>query len=637
MAYADIVEGQLVVYTSFVEREIIKAAPGFTWQPALKAWRGPLSWGSCQILRGVFGDGLNLSETLTAWAVNERAVRVDPCAYLRDQLQPPWPECDVQQALSSWETEHAAERRLYPYQRVGAEMLVRGQQVLLADEMGVGKTVTTIATLGAMDHLGMSPWPACVIAPNSVKAVWADEVARWYPAVHVEVISSGAGKKKAFKRAAEAAAHGERLLVIINWEAVRLHSRLASYGSIRLRRCAAHGGTVEKESQCEVHAKELNGIPFRTVITDEAHKQKDPKAKQTRAVWAVQHGAAYRYALTGTPLANDPSDLWAIMHGIAPADYPSRTRHVDRYCMLAWSPFGGMDVIGVRPDTRAEYFRVLDPRMRRITKDTVLSFLPPKTRSRRIAVMSPKQAKAYHEVESSMLAEVDGGELVVATNHLVQNLRLTQFSSSYAEVNEQGEVRLTEPSSKIDALIEIIDELGGKQLVVAAESRQLIELACRRLDKHSITWRAVTGGQSEDQRRQAVAEFQDGKARVMLFTIKAGGTGITLTAADTIVFLQRSWSMLENKQAEDRVHRIGSERHENVEIIDLIAPGTVEEAQVVRLWQKSARLEEIVRDRALLAREASQGNEAARYRLSELEVEEARILASDLYDTPEEQ
>ncbi len=212
-----------------------------------------------------------------------------------------------------------------------------------------------------------------------------------------------------------------------------------------------------------------------------------------------------------------------------------------------------------------------------------------------------------------------------------------QFSSSYAEVNEQGEVRLTEPSSKIDALIEIIDELGGKQLVVAAESRQLIELACRRLDKHSITWRAVTGGQSEDQRRQAVAEFQDGKARVMLFTIKAGGTGITLTAADTIVFLQRSWSMLENKQAEDRVHRIGSERHENVEIIDLIAPGTVEEAQVVRLWQKSARLEEIVRDRALLAREASQGNEAARYRLSELEVEEARILASDLYDTPEEQ
>ncbi len=444
------------------------------------------------------------------------------------------------------------------------------------------------------------------------------------PEANVIVVHGSAAQRKS--QLAEAA-ELPRAVVVLNWEAARLHSRLAPYGSVRLKRCGEHGGDPGlKPSLCESHAKELNLLGFHTVIADEAHKQKDPKSKQTRAVWAIQHGpeVVYRFGLTGTPIANHPGDLWAIMHGIAPDDYPSKTRYVDRYALLAWNTFGGLDIIGVRPDTRDEFFAVLDPRMRRMSKSLVLN-LPPKLRPTRVAEMSSKQAKAYAEIEKGMVTRLEDGQLVLATNSMVQALRLLQFSSSYAEVDtETGHVILSEPCSKVDALVDVLEEMEDKPLVACAESRQLIEIAARRLDKLHITYRMIIGGMTMDQRAAALKDFQEGRARVMLFTIKAGGIGLTMTAADTIVFLQRSWSMLDNKQAEDRIHRIGAEKHETISIIDVIAPGTIEETQIYRLREKMARLEEVVRDKEQL-KAAGRFDEAAR-----LEAEESAILTYNL-------
>jgi SNF2 family DNA or RNA helicase len=218
--------------------------------------------------------------------------------------------------------------------------------------------------------------------------------------------------------------------------------------------------------------------------------------------------------------------------------------------------------------------------------------------------MQPKQARAYAQMRDEMIAEIENGERVFALDPIVRLTRLSQFASAYAEmVEENGEpkVRLTAPSNKIDAMMEIIEELNGKPVVVFAQSRQLIELAAERLDKAGISYSMIVGGQTAPVRETNIKRFQvDGHSQVMLATIQAGGTGLTLTRADTLVFLQRSWSMIDNSQAEDRVHRIGSEVHDSVNIIDVVSNGTVEIGQREALTAKSERAQEFVRDKELL-------------------------------------
>jgi SNF2 family DNA or RNA helicase len=131
----------------------------------------------------------------------------------------------------------------------------------------------------------------------------------------------------------------------------------------------------------------------------------------------------------------------------------------------------------------------------------------------------------------------------------------------------------------------------------------------------------------EFERRRVLAEFQAGQLNRLLFTVAAGGTGLTMTAADTIIFLQRAWSMIDNKQAEDRVHRIGSEIHESIHVIDIVTRGSVEEGQIARLTEKFLRLQEITRDRAMLLMGSSN---AAVYSAQHLDELEERILNSEL-------
>jgi SNF2 family DNA or RNA helicase len=177
---------------------------------------------------------------------------------------------------------------------------------------------------------------------------------------------------------------------------------------------------------------------------------------------------------------------------------------------------------------------------------------------------------------------------------------------------------LTEPSPKLDELEAIFDEMPDKPIIVCAESRQLIDLASIRLSKRKIPHGLITGTVNEFERQRVLREFQAGRLQALLFTVKAGGVGLTMTAADTIVFLQRSWSMIDNKQAEDRAHRIGSERHESIHVIDIVARDTVEEGQIARLTEKFMRLQEIARDRLLIGDQQMFDEEEAQILNSEL-------------------
>jgi SNF2 family DNA or RNA helicase len=183
-----------------------------------------------------------------------------------------------------------------------------------------------------------------------------------------------------------------------------------------------------------------------------------------------------------------------------------------------------------------------------------------------------------------------------------------QFANSFAEshlVDEftgETKVILAAPSCKVDALMDDIKsgDFGDDSVAVCAVSRQLIELLSTEMTKASIPHGLITGAQNEDERQQAVDDFQSGKIKWILFTAQAGGVGITLTAARRMVMLQRPWSLVDYKQALDRVHRIGSEIHDSITIIDYVTDGTIEERVIDVLDSKAESFEQIVKDKEKL-------------------------------------
>jgi len=266
--------------------------------------------------------------------------------------------------------------------------------------------------------------------------------------------------------------------------------------------------------------------------------------------------------------------------------------------------FGGMMVLGVKPHMESEFQATVNPRMRRMLKANVLPWLPEMMFERRDVEMSTKQAKAYKQMRDNMIAELESGETLVAASVLTQTTRLTQFASSFAELvtdENTGEPKaiLAEPSCKVDALLDDIKsgDFGEDSVAVCAVSRQLIELLSARLTKEKIEHGLITGAQNEEERQKAVDDFQSGKIKWILFTAQAGGVGITLTAARRLVMLQRPWSLVDHKQAIDRIHRIGSEIHDSVIVMDYVTEGTIEERVLQVLETKADNFEQIVRDK----------------------------------------
>lgn len=581
----------IIIHAEWRYKELCKGIPGATWSAKESFWRMPVSWAGCLSLRSTFKGDLEIGPKLGAWAADERTSRIDPSNALRE--------------LTTIEGGYAD---LFPHQRAGVEFLATAKRALLADEPGLGKTAQAIRALSRLHEKGEEVFPALVVCPNTLKKNWAREFEQWWPGVRVQVIKGTATqRRKQFESLINPTDEDPRPhVVVINWESLRSHSRLAPYGSVALARCVACGGHNESvtATKCEVHTRELNQIDFKAVIADEIHRSKDPKSKQTRALWAATGDADIRFALTGTPIANNVLDMWTILHWISPEEWPSKTRWIDRMVDTMLNAFGGMMVMGVKSHMADEFYAAINPRMRRMLKKVVLPWLPDVMVDRRDVEMSAKQKKAYNDMRDLMIAELESGEVISAPSVLTQTLRLLQFASSYAtiEVDERtGEpvTTLAEPSAKIDALMDDIShgDFGDDSVAVSAVSRQLIELLSARLTKAGIAHGLITGKQDADQRQQAVDDFQSGRIKWILFTAQAGGVGITLTAARRLIRLQRPWSLVDDKQVNDRVHRIGSEIHDSIIITDYVTEGTVEERVRQVLETKADNFEQIVKDK----------------------------------------
>ena len=574
----------ITITTEWRYKELCKSLPGATWDAKAQTWKVPLGWTTCLALRSTFRDDLVIGQKLTEWASNERVSRIDPANALRDI-----------EAIEGNDD-------LFPHQRAGVQFLATARRALLADEPGLGKTAQAIRALAEIQSRGTPVFPALVVCPNTVKKNWKREFERWWPGVTVQIVKGTANQRK--KQLEEKAD-----VYVMNWESLRGHSRLAPYGSVALARCEACGGhdSSVSENRCEVHIRELNTISFNAVIADEIHRSKDPKSKQTRALWAATADAPVRFALTGTPIANDVVDLWSILHWLSPEEWPSKTRWIDRMINTMLNAFGGMMVIGVKSHMQEEFYATINPRMRRMLKSRVLPWLPPVINDRRDVEMSTKQAKAYKQMREIMIAELEGGTAVTAPSPLTQTTRLLQFANSYAEMEVDAatgelELKLSEPSCKVDAVMDDIEngDFGSDSVAVCAVSRQLIDLLSARMTAAKIPHGLITGAQDEDERQKAIDDFQSGKIKWILFTAQAGGVGVTLTAARRLIMLQRPWSLVDHKQAMDRVHRIGSEIHDSIIITDYVTEDTIEERVIQVLDVKNENFEEVVRDKAKL-------------------------------------
>ncbi len=566
IAILDVQDGRLVLAAPPRLKELIASIPGMSFKgmdsSGVGLWSADLSWATAVATRGVLGDGLDVTLSTQAWA-----------ASIRESLA-------LANAIKGRVWGYASDARLFDFQRTGVDYLTFRERVLLADEMGTGKTVQSAMALAQLGFLSgslmesrPSPFPALVVCTNSMKAKWAKELMKW-AGVRSAVV--GEDKKNRLKAIAQVQA-GEADVLVIHWDALRLHSRLAKYGSIAL-------------SEDERTPKELNAIQWRTVIADEAHKAKDPHSKQTRALWALGDGAEYRWALTGTPVTGAVEDLWTILRFVAPAEFPSKSRFIDRYAISGMNPYGGFQTYGLNPKNEAEFRALTQPFILRRTKAEVLPDLPPKIVSHRHVQMGTKQAAAYKRMEKEQMYVDDDGNLLFATDPLTRNQRLNQFSAATPVLEEveitdpeTGEprkvlkvVELIEPSCKVDAIMDMLDE-SDEPIVIGAESRKLLELLARKLDKAKprIPYGMITGAQSPGEREMAVSAFQAGELRAVLVTLGAGAEGITLTRARRLVFMQASYEFVKNAQFEDRIHRIGQDA-DNVEIVYLLTEGTVD-------------------------------------------------------------
>ena len=584
----------LAIGAAKAEHHLCQAIPGCNYNKADQIWRAPLSWPAYVCFRTawasmpiyIYPPLLEYGER--AWAAVQQRfadrVRIDA-------------EPDYQGLIADAEADNAMVLR--PDQRGSVEWLVKYGRAGIEDPTGNGKTPIVIRALQVQQQMTGTALPALYIGNGSALLPIRDKFAAWAPELKVSVVAGTAAvREKALKQEAD--------VYLIAWGNLQLHTRLARYGSERLARCSACAGTETKTTpgRCEAHEKELNAIRFGTVIPDEAHKMRDPKTKQTRAAWWLMHHAEFCWPMTGTLVAATVADPWGPMHGLDPRAWPSRSRYIDMFAQKEYAWNRGAEVLGFRPEHAYAAQTIIQPYWRRIPREIARPDSPLRCEPEfRYPEMTPAHRKVYEQLAKEALADLEGASMVTG-NDLVKYTRLCQLASSMVEQydgeDEQGFTRpmykLALPCPKADDLIEFLGDTDG-QVVVAAISVQLIELAERKLHAAGISYTHIIGGEPADVQYQANMAFQSGQFRV-IFISQAGSESIDLQAASVIYFLEPDTSFLAREQKIGRVDRYG--QRYAVRQVYALTPGTVDKHRYQLGCEKNERHDSVARDPDLL-------------------------------------
>ncbi len=517
----------------------------------------PATWPAVVQLGFMFGRWWHPGPRLSAWIAEQIALRTQRPETLA--VQPP---------------EGCVPRQ---YQIDGALMLAATGRALIWDDPGTGKTITTI--LGLVERAERAEvLPVVCVVPLSVVDPWVEAWRTWAPQWRAIAWRGDPSRRRRLTGTADV--------------------YVTSYGTATM-----DAGDIKGE---------LVRLDPKAVVIDECHLIKSPHAARSKAARRLARKASAFAALSGTPITHHPGDLWPSLEGLEPLAFPSSERYVNRYCITSKGDYKD-EVLGLAPHAEPEFRTSLLGQYRHLSKADVLPQLPPKVYSVRVVELPPAYRRAYDDMEKQMLAQLPDGQEISVMSVLAQLTRLSQLASAAADVTETQEpdadgvmrphyhVKLKLPSWKVDALLEVLAERPGEPVVTFAPSKQLVTLAGQAATKAGLQVGYVVGGQTPKERTEAVEHFQRGKLDLLCVTTGAGGVGLTLTAAKTEVFLQRPWSIVEAIQAEDRCHRIGSEHHDSIEIIDIVAADTLDTRVRAALYEKAGQLSDLLQDPRIVA------------------------------------
>jgi len=419
---------------------------------------------------------------------------------------------------------------LRPYQLEGFQWLARltswGSGAVLADDMGLGKTLQALALLLHRADEG----PALVVAPTSLGFNWVREAERFAPA-----LSMRSFKGKASLDVLDGLSTGD--VVVTSYDLVaRYHEQL--------------GETA-----------------LGTVILDEAQAIKNPSTKRAKAIFKLSAGV--KVALTGTPVENRTTDLWSLFNAVAPGLLGGREAFHKRFA-------GPIERNG-DADRRALLASIVRPFVLRRLKSEVAAELPPRTDITVEVSLSAAEQTRYQQVRAAAEAELvesSGDPSKKAIRLLTAMTRLRQLACHPRLVDPESRTG----SSKLKVLRDLLVELrdSDHRALVFSQFTGLLALVRQMLDEEGLRYCYLDGSTRADARRDEVDRFQAGQADAFLLSLKAGGTGLNLTAADYVIHLDPWWNPAVEDQATDRAHRIGQERP--VTVYRLVASGTIEEA-----------------------------------------------------------
>lgn len=424
---------------------------------------------------------------------------------------------------------------LRPYQSQGVAWLdllrESGLGGILADDMGLGKTVQILALIALEKRRGHLTDPVLVVAPTSLMTNWSTEAQKFAPDLKILVLH-GADRKHKF------AAIAEHDLVLTTYPLIARDREI------------------------------LLAREWHMAVLDEAQTVKNPDAATTR--WLRETKARYRFCLTGTPMENHLGELWSIMSFVNPGYLGDKAAFSRQWR----TP---IEKRGDKVRTTALARRV-KPFLLRRTKTEVATELPAKSEMVEAIVLEGPQRDLYDSIRLTMSRKVREAiaKRGLAKSHIVvleALLRMRQACCDPALLKLNDGV--DRPSAKLDRLIEMVGELlsEGRKIIVFSQFTSMLDLIRKRFDADGVRYSLLTG-QTKD-RKAAIEAFQGGAAEIFLISLKAGGVGLNLTAADTVIIFDPWWNPAVEEQAIDRAYRIGQDKA--VFVYRLVTAGTIEE------------------------------------------------------------
>lgn len=440
---------------------------------------------------------------------------------------------------------------LRPYQQHGVDWLQHlgghGLGGFLADDMGLGKTAQTIAHITVEHEAGRLTRPALIVVPTSLVANWTAELKKF--AAHLNVV----------------VLHG-----------MERHEKRDQLDDVHV--------VITTYTVLTRDIEEMKALPWHIVVLDEAQAIKSPDARATRAV--CQLDTQHRVCLSGTPIENNLEELWSQFAFLMPGLLGDRRGFTKRFR----TPIEKNN----DPTCRAQLIQRIQPFILRRTKAEVATELPPKHTILRRITLAPDQRELYETIRGTLYETVreQVAERTLAQSRIIVLDALLKLRQACCDPRlvKLASARSVETSAKLEDLLEMLQELipEGRRILLFSQFTSMLDLIKPRLHEIGIKFVELRGDTRD--RAEPVRSFEAGEVPLFLISLKAGGRGLNLTSADTVIHYDPWWNPAVENQASDRAHRIGQTK--SVFVYKLIAVDTVEE-RILELQQRKAELASI--------------------------------------------